>query len=243
MFFLTLTCGVFVISVVSAPPFSSSSSSSRLPHQPTALIVSNQLSSTNCCPPLVINHLSSTNCYPPLVINQLPPTICHTTSCPQPIVVNQMSPTNFHQPIATNEFHQPIVSNQMSPTNFHQPIVINHQPIVINELSPTNYDLLANCLLQGVGGAGWLLALRRCSAVICARGVQKHCVLQGFVGVEGLQFGQWRNAKTVGFTRVVSVMRAARTCVIGSFLVMGQRQRKWRNMYPNSGPQDRSKMG
>ena len=34
------------------------------------------------------------------------------------------------------------------------------------------------------------------------------------MGVEGSQFGQWRNAKTVGFTRVVSVMRAGRACVI-----------------------------
>ena len=34
------------------------------------------------------------------------------------------------------------------------------------------------------------MGLRRCSAVICVRGVQKHCVLQGFVGVADLQFGQ-----------------------------------------------------
>ena len=51
----------------------------------------------------------------------------------------------------------------------------------------------------------------------CVRGVQKHCALQGFVGVEDQNFGQWRNAKTVGFTRVVSVLHAARTCIIGFF--------------------------
>ena len=36
-------------------------------------------------------------------------------------------------------------------------------------------------------------------------------------GVEDPQFGHWRNAKNVGFTRVVSVMRAARTCIIRIF--------------------------
>ena len=45
----------------------------------------------------------------------------------------------------------------------------------------------------------------------------KHCILQGFAGVEDPQFGHWRNAKTMGFTRVVSAMPAARTCIIGIF--------------------------
>ena len=101
----------------------------------------------------------------------------------------------------------------MSPTNCQQ-------PIVTNQLSSTN-DFLATCLLQGVGCTPrcWLalLGLHRCSTVICVRGVQKHCVLQGFVGVEDPQFGQWRNAKTMGFTRVVSVMRAARACITAIF--------------------------
>ena len=80
------------------------------------------------------------------------------------------------------------------------------------------------------GAAGWVS--RRCAAVICVRAVQKHCVLQGFVGVEDPKFGQWRNAKTVGSTSVVSVTRAARTCIIVFFLVVGPCQHKWRNMYP-----------
>ena len=40
-----------------------------------------------------------------------------------------------------------------------------------------------------------LVGLRRCAAVICVRGVQKHCVLQGFVGVEGPQFGSGEKQK------------------------------------------------
>ena len=52
------------------------------------------------------------------------------------------------------------------------------------------------------------------------------CFLQGFVAVEDPKLEQWRNAQTMGFTRVVSVMRAARTCIIGISLVMGPCQRK-----------------
>ena len=124
-----------------------------------------------------------------------------------------------------------------------------HQPIVTNQLSSTNchHELSsANCLLQRVGCTPWrwlgLVGLRCCSAVICVRGDQNHCVLRGFVGVEDPQFGQWRNAKTVGFTRVVSVMRAARTCII-RFLVMSTNGAKCTPRLPNRGPQDRSKIG
>ena len=154
-------------------------------------------------------------------------TIPPSASSRRPLATKQLPRTNFQQPIVNNQLsstniQQPIFNNQLSTTN--------HQPIVINELSPTNYDLLANCLLDGVGRTPWrwmaLLGLRRCSAVICARGVQKHCALQGFVGVEDPQLGQWRNAKTVGFTRVVSVLRASRTCIIGISLLMRARQRK-----------------
>ena len=124
----------------------------------------------------------------------LPPPACH-----QPLVINRLSSTNnFHQPIATHQL-PPTTSHIFSPTNCHQ-------PIVNNQLSSTS-DLLANCGLVG---------LRRCAAVICVRGVQKQCVI-GFCGRGRFQFGQWQNAKTMGFTRAVSVMRAARTCIIGFF--------------------------
>ena len=190
-FFPTLTCGVFVFSVVSAPPPPPppASRTNQLPptncHQQIVInqlsttnchqrIVTNQLPPTNCHQPFVTNQLSSTKCYPPLVINQLPPTNCHTTSCQQPIVIN--SPTNCHQP----HCHQPNVTNQFPPTNCHQ-------PIVINQLSPTNYDLLANCLLQGGGmyalalaGAGGSPPLfrcdlrARCSKTLCFTGFCGH---------------------------------------------------------------------
>ena len=185
--------GFLVFSVGLLPPSSC--------HQ---AIATNQFSTTNCQQPILINQLSTSNFQEPIFNNQL-----STTNCHQPTVINQLSSTSSRPPIVTNQCHQPIVINQWSPTNCHQPIATN--------------DLLATCLLQGVGCTPrrWLalLGLRRCSAVICVRG-SKRCVLQGFVGVEDPQFGQWRNAKTVGFTRVVSVVRAGgagRACVIGSF--------------------------
>ena len=86
------------------------------------------------------HHLSLTN--------QLSSTALSSTKCHQP----KMSPTNCHQPIAT---HQVSSTNchHLSTTNFsrtNQLSPTNHQPIVINQLSSTN-DLLATCLLQGVG--------------------------------------------------------------------------------------------
>ena len=96
--------------------------------------------------PLVTNHLSSTDCHQPTATHQLPP----TTSLQQ-IVTNKVPPTNCHQPIVNNQllttnFHQLIVANQLSS-------IVIHPPIVINQLS-TN-DLLANCLVQGVGCTPW----------------------------------------------------------------------------------------
>ena len=100
------------------------------------------------------------------------------------IVNNKFSPTNCHQPI---------VINQLPSTNCHQPIVIN-KSIVFSRGSDVRPGAPPPC---------------RCDLlrVWCS----KQCVLQGFVGVEDPKCGQWRNAQTVGFTRVVSVMRAART--------------------------------
>ena len=145
-------------SVVTVPP----SASSRPP-------IALRLPPSNCHQQIVINHLSTTICHPRFVTNQLLPTNCH-----QPFVTNHLSSTTM----SSTKYHQPISTNQLSPTN--------RQPIVINELSPTNYDLPSNCLLQGVGCTPWcwlaLLGLRRCSAVSCTRGVQKHGVLQGFAG-------------------------------------------------------------
>ena len=129
------------------------------------------------------------------------------------------------------------------PTNCHQPIVINQLPprIVTNQLSS------ANCLLQRVGCTPWrwlgLVGLRCCSAVICVRGDQNHCVLRGFVGVEDPQFGQWRNAKTVGFTRVVSVMRATRTCIIGCFFSDGPVSTQIAQNVPQDEPTKNPKIG
>ena len=144
-----------------------------LPHQePTALIVINQLLPTACHQKIASHHLSSTNCHQPIVINQLLPTTCH-----QPIATHQLSHNQFPQ-LSPTKCHQPI-TNQLSSTKCRQPIMI--------------------CLLivfsKGVGCTPWrslaLVGLRRCSAVICVRGVQKHYVLQCFVGVEDPQFGQW----------------------------------------------------
>ena len=144
-------CGVFVFSLVSAPP-SLLLLAPRLHH----LSLTNRLSSTA---------LSSTKCHQP----KMSPTNCH-----QPIATHQLSSTNCYPPIVINQ--------QLSTTTIQQPIVQEptncHQPITTNQLSSTN--------LQGVGCTPrcWLapLGLRRCSAVICARCVQKHCVLQGFCG-------------------------------------------------------------
>ena len=99
--------------------------------------------------------LTSTNCYPPFITHHLTSTHCHPPIVIQPISTNQLSPTKCHHTII----------NQLSLTKRHQPIMI---------------CLLVNCLLQGVG----CTPFRRCSAVICVRGVQKQCVLQGFVGVD-----------------------------------------------------------
>ena len=71
-----------------------------------------------------------------------------------------------------------------------------------------------------------------CFAVFFVRGVQKHCVLQGVVRVDQIKSFDDGEIKTVGFTRVVSVMRAARTYIIGLFLVMGPCQHKLRKMCP-----------
>ena len=68
-----------------------------------------------------------------------------------------------------------------------------------------------------LAGAAGSPPLFRCE--LHARCSKTRC-FTGFCGVEDPQFGQWRNAKTVGFTRVVSVVRAGgagRACVIGSF--------------------------
>ena len=89
------------------------------------LIVTNQLSPTNCYQPIVTNHLSSTNCHQPIATHQLSPTNCY-----QPIVINQLSSTNCRQPFVTNK---------LPPTNCHQ-------PIATNKLPPTNCQLL--CLVK-----------------------------------------------------------------------------------------------
>ena len=84
----TLTCGVFVFSVVSAPPSSALLLVAPPPrnfHQP---IVTNQLLPTNCHQPIASNQLPPTNCHPQTSTNQLPPTNFH-----QPIVINQLRPT------------------------------------------------------------------------------------------------------------------------------------------------------
>ena len=148
--FPTLTCGFFVISVVSRPP---PSPALRLPpsnchEQLPPTIVMNQFSTTNCQQPVVNNQLSSTDRHQPIVTNQL-----STTNCHQPIVTYQLSSTNCHQPIVINQLstncHQPvtscrrqIVTHQLPPTNCYPPIVTNqlsptkcHQPIVTNQLS------------------------------------------------------------------------------------------------------------
>ena len=165
--------------MVSAPP----SSSSRLPHQPTA---TNQLPPTNCHQPIVNNQLPPTNCHQPIATHQLPPTICH-----QPIVINQLSSTNCHQPIATHllsstNCHQLSTTNcsgtnQLSPTNCHQPMT-----------SPGGRIYAP--VLAGAGGSPPLF---RCD--LRARCLKTLCFI-GFVGVEDPEFGQWRNAgKNRGF--------------------------------------------
>ena len=155
LLFPTLTCEFF--SVISAR------ASLRLQPPPA------------CHQPLVINRLSSTNnCHQPSAAHQLPPTNCH-----QPIVNNQL---------LTTDSRQPIVNNQLLTTNYHQLIVANQlSSIVINQLPSTNCHQQMICLpivfSRGTDvrpGAGWCwlgLLGRRCAAVICVRGVQKHCVL------------------------------------------------------------------
>ena len=113
--FPTLTCGVFVISVVSRPP---PSPALRLPpsnchEQLPPTIVMNQFSTTNCQQPVVNNQLSSTDCHQPIVTNQLSTTNCQPTNCH---LAYRLSSTNCHQPIA---------ANQLSPIDCHPPIVTN----------------------------------------------------------------------------------------------------------------------
>ena len=138
----------FVLCVVSAPCSSSSRLSLLTNHSPKN--VTNQ--------PIVTNQLLTTNFHQPIVTNQLPPTKCH-----QPSVINQLSSTNCH--VIT--CHQPPAIHELSPPNCHQPMIC--LPIVFSRGSDVR------------PGAGWrwlvLVGLRRCAAVICVRGVQKHCVL------------------------------------------------------------------
>ena len=73
----------------------------------------------------------------------------------------------------------------MSPTN--------HQPIVINQISQSIMIFWPIIFSSGWDvrpGAGCHSWVRRCSAVICVRGVQKYSGLQGCVGVEDPQFAR-----------------------------------------------------
>ena len=188
---------------------------------------------------------------PPLASHQPLTKKCHQpTNCHQPIVNHKFSPTNCHQPIATNQVsstkcHQPIVINQLS--CHHLSSTTCHPRIVTTQLSSTD-DLLANCLLQGVGCTPWrwlALAGAGGSPPLC------RCDLRAWCSKTLCFIGLWKiqnldSVQTVGFTRVVSVMRTARTCIIRSFWVMGPCQRKWRKVHPKMSqqrPQDRSKMG
>ena len=63
------------------------------------------------------------------------------------------------------------------------------------------------------------------------------------MGVEDPQFGQWRNAKTVGFTSVVSVMRAARTCIIGFFFCDVPVSTQMAQNVPQDDPTEAPKIG
>ena len=100
---------------------------------------------------------------------------------PHLICINQLLPINYHPPIIP----QPIFINQMSPTN--------HQPIVINQISQSIMIFWPIIFSSGWDvrpGAGCHSWVRRCSAVICVRGVQKYSGLQGCVGVEDPQFAR-----------------------------------------------------
>ena len=144
--FPTLTCGILVFSVVTAPP-SSSPPPPPPPtcHQPNHTpIVTNQLPpinlinchqpivSTNCHQPIVTHQLSPTNCHQSIATHQLLPTNCHQPFVIKKTATNQLSPTNCHHPIATYQLQ---TNQQLLPTNCHQLIVINkllYQPIATN---------------------------------------------------------------------------------------------------------------
>ena len=68
-----------------------------------------------------------------------------------------------------------------------------------------------------------------CFVCVCVR-CKKHCVSQGFVRVENATRRRRRHAKMLCFSRVVSVMRAARTGFIVISWVSGALQHQWRQM-------------